>query len=251
MGPARAYPPAIGPGNYQHTTMTSFSISPRSVLRVAPFVARNDIRFYLNGFLVEKAPHGGVYVVGTDGTTMAIDYDAGGRIDGAERVIARFDRSLSVACRAALRSLLKDKMRVRLDDNRLTINIDEEPTRKTEAYVKAGEAVIDGNYPKWREVLPKFDALKPGMNCKVNSTMLARFAEVAADKGANELSYYQWSAGIKLWQAEPEEVVAIQIPTIQTMIGLLMPMRDLRDDTEKALLARMAALVPQVKEGGQ
>lgn len=231
--------------------MTSFSISPRSVLRVAPFVARNDIRFYLNGFLVEKAPQGGVYVVGTDGTTMAIDYDAAGRIEGAERVIARFDRSLAVACRAALRSLLKDKMRVRLDDDRLTINIAEEPTRKTEQYVMAGEAVIEANYPNFRDVLPRFDALKPGMNCKVNSTLLARFAEVAQDKGANKLHHYYWSAGLKLWQADPEDAVVIQIPTIQTMIGLLMPMRDERDDTEKALLALMAALVPQAKEGGQ
>ena len=235
--------------------MTTFSISPRSVLRVVPFIAKNDIRYYLNGVYVEKAKNRpGVYVAATDGSSMCIDHDPNGKIDGTDSVIIRTGPDLIRACRAAVtKGKHSDEMRVLLRDKRVTVNTaDGEACADTELYVMPGNAVIDGKYPDIHRVIPRFDQLKAGFSDHVNSSLLSRFAAVAADRGACPVFGPRgatWMSGIKCWQTEPRSQIIVQMTAIPTMIGVVMPMRE--DETENRLKSRMIQMLDQPKEAAK
>lgn len=67
---------------------------------IAPFMAAQDIRYYLNGFLIERAERGGVYLVATNGHALAAIHDPQGILEGEESIIIRREPNLARACKA-------------------------------------------------------------------------------------------------------------------------------------------------------
>lgn len=199
-----------------------FKISPLSVLRVAPFMAVRDIRYYLNGIRVERASIGGCFIVACDGHTLAVDHDKDAVLEGADSVIFAVKPALLVACRKTLRRpwIHKVQMHVLLQDGRVRVAPDfEQVCNDAELYVQSGRSIIEGTYPAWRKVVPDFDKLKLGFAEPFNARLMERFAE-AGEYGGSRIT------GIKCWQAAPNGAVVVQMLGIPSMLGLLMTMRD-------------------------
>lgn len=145
---------------------------------IEPFMATNDIRFYLNGFLIERAERGGVHIVATNGHAMAIVYDAEGVLEGGDRIIVKRDVGLLRAAKArhpVAQCVLVENSRVIVapDFDLIGTNL--------ENYVMPGTPFIEANFPVWRKVLPDFSKLKPGIrSAAVNPTYMALFAKLDA-----------------------------------------------------------------------
>ena len=79
------------------------AFNPLHLLRCAPVIPKNDIRFYLNGLRIEPSPLGGVIVVATDGSMMVMVHDINGYCSDPQGVVVRVTPQLLAACRAAVR----------------------------------------------------------------------------------------------------------------------------------------------------
>lgn len=189
--------------------------SATHIPRLALFMAKNDIRYYLNGIYVEKAKdREGIYLVATDGHTMAVIYDKDGLIQGTESVIMRVPPALVTACKR--KSGLPNFVLV--DGKRVSVAPDFglEHTG-CEEYVLAGEPFIDGKFPNFSKILPDFHKLKKGFDCPISPKYLARLHQLSTKKLANSVVF---------WQETKASVIAVQHSHIPEMLSLIMPMSD-------------------------
>lgn len=199
----------------------------KHVARLAPFMARNDIRYYLCGLCIEKAEQGGVYLVTTDGHSMAVVYDATGIIEGAESVIISLTSGLIAAAKRA-KAIAGIPQQVLLTGQRVRIALDFECNGSGESYVQAGNSLVDGIFPSWRKVTPDFDKLKRGAFSGadgVNAVYLARCAKLVDGKRF---------CGLSFWQTEPSKSVVIQIDAVPEMFVIIMPMKVNDDEAQRA-----------------
>lgn len=183
-----------------------------------------DIRYYLNGFMIERAERGGVYVVACDGRTLGVVYDQDGVIEGADQLIIRRDTGLTRACKA--RSLLPQSVIV--SGGRALVAPDFGLIASdAETYVMPGKPFVEAKYPEWRRVLPDFEKLKPGMTGSLfNSEYIARF-DVVSKFGNSRFP------SMRFWQQEDKNTsLVIQVPTHPEFVGIVMPMHD--GDSEEA-----------------
>lgn len=193
------------------------SIDPAHLARLVPFIAVHDIRYYLNGVCVEKAEKGGIYLIATDGHTMAVVYDASGTIEGADSIIFRINAGLAPAAKAAASKLHRGiKYRLLVQGQRVKVACDFGSEGDAEYFVQAGRSLIEGKFPNWRKVVPDFEKLKPGFGDAMNAHYLARLSKLATDKRFS---------GITLWQASPEKAIVARVPRVPEMIVVFMPMR--------------------------
>jgi hypothetical protein len=189
---------------------------PRHLARLMPFKGMIDIRYYLNGIYVEKAERGGIYLVATDGHTMAIIHDATGKIEGCENIIFSVTPGLASAAKSATnRKNALVPYRVCIDNSRLKVAC---PGSDTELFIQAGRPFVVGKYPDWKRSLPQdFSALKRGLvSPLINAKYLARLARLTE----------RHFGGVNFWQEAPDRTLIVQIPHVPEMIALIMPMRD-------------------------
>ena len=117
---------------------------------ISSFMAKTDIRYYLNGFVIERAVRGGVYVVATDGHTLGAVYDAEGVIEGADQLIIRRDSGLIRACKA--KSYVQQSVIV--SDGRVLVAPEFDLiASELETYVVPGKPFIEAKYPNWNDSL--------------------------------------------------------------------------------------------------
>jgi hypothetical protein len=189
------------------------NFDPKHLPRLMPFKAVHDIRYYLNGIYVEKAERGGVYLVATDGHTMAVIHDETGSIEGAEGVTFEVATGLASAAKAAAkRGNASVPYRVHLQNNRAKVSCGD-----MELFLQPGKCVIEGKFPDWKKVIPPdFGLLKEGLvSPEINISYLARLAKISNDR------YH----GARFWQQAPDKALVIQMPSVPQMIVLVMPMR--------------------------
>lgn len=192
------------------------NFTPEHLVRLMPFKAVHDIRYYLNGIYVEKAERGGVYLVATDGHTMAVVHDATGSIEGAGNCIFSVEPGLATAAKAtAKRGNVLVPYRVCIENNRVKVAC---PGTDLELFIQPGKCIVEGKFPDWKNILPKdFSLLKDGLSSPlINAVYLARFAKIVSAR----------FSGIRFWQESPEKVLIVQMPQTPEMIALIMPMRD-------------------------
>lgn len=171
---------------------------------LAPFAAKHDIRYYLNGIYVQ--PYGdGVLLAACDGSTLAMVYDAEGKAD--RPVILRVSPSFLRACKTPPREQFGRHVNIRPhfvvadimpgtaqegtdthhsqpDMFQLVLNFgaDMQPG-KTELFIQAGGAEIDGKYPDVARVVPKRENLKPGAPHAYQLRYLKRLPELRKNGG--------------------------------------------------------------------
>lgn len=185
---------------------------------IAPFMATNDIRFYLNGFLIERAKNG-VYIVATNGHILAAIHDADGELDGADRVIVRRDAGLVSACRPKKHSV---QNMVIIQNGRVSVAPDFGcECTAVEKYVMPGSCFIEGKYPEWKKVVPDFAELKPGMSSACVKPEYIGIFEKVEKQTASRMGC------MRLWQRQdPNSSIVVQLPSIPEFLGVVMPMRD-------------------------
>jgi DNA polymerase-3 subunit beta len=204
---------------------------------LALFQANNDIRYYLNGILIERAEpeREGVYLVATDGHTMLVIYEPEGKLVHSEpRLIMRLPKDMVSAASRNRRDF--GRTSVIAKGTRVSIGLDFEFEQGDgEVYVQPGNPWIDGRYPDWRAVLPHFDLLKPTISDAIQAKYVARFSKVGD-------STDKYGSPIKLWQREPGRAILVQLAHEPNMLGIIMPMRG---DSEHALIGKLRNIVKQ------
>ena len=129
------------------------------------FAAVDDVRFYLNGVLVEPAPDGdGVLLVATDGHRLAVLRDRTGSTDGLAVILPRVKRP------ALRRGAKRPEVSVTYADGRASWS---------DGITVDGAAFIDGRFPDWRAILPRAEQLQ-----SATATTVALNTDYLADLGA-------------------------------------------------------------------
>lgn len=217
----------------------------RAVLlaKVAPFAARCDIRYYLNGIRVEAAvDRPGVYVIGCNGHTLLVAYDRDGMIenDDGKGILLKPTPGLVSACKQSGRGR-KPSLDVVITGSRVSVSAGWGGVAKEgEAFVAPGHPFLEGAeyYPKWRRVLPVFEDLKPGIVNQVNAGYLAAFAKVAD-------SHDRWH-GIRLWQAHENGSCLVEMAAFPELLGVIMPMRN--EPSREAVIRGFRAIAERQEE---
>lgn len=204
------------------------SITARFLPMIAPFVAKNDIRYYLCGVNVRRAPEhlGGIYLSASNGHVLSIIHDKDGTLEGPEEsIIVKINPDLLKACKAKPIAGLHQKVLV--TGYRVTVAPDFDMIgAELEQYVMPGRALVFGNFPDVTRVIPNFAKLKPGMNCVLKAEYLALFDKVAGKNGRYN--------GVRFWQENSADAVVVQIDTIPEFLGVVMPMRADPEDGRQA-----------------
>lgn len=150
--------------------MHGFDVRSDYYRAVAPFVSREETRYYLGGVLIEPHPVEGVLLVATDGCRMMIAHDRSGSCDGTYITDMPPD---------ALRSGKAKRTdpgprRFRAENERtVSVIVPEHLLLDFEHDWR-----IDGTFPDWRKVLPK---KLTGAPAAFDPAFLGDFAKVAEE----------------------------------------------------------------------
>lgn len=154
------------------------TIDRNALKAVSRFAAVKDIRYYLQGVLIESNPLQ-TRLAATDGSTLAVHRaDAKGDNEGSWTGILPLD---------AVTTLLKMKPSHKtLKDAPITLTIEE--SGETGEYIRATwleqsiiTRAVDGTFPDYRRVIP---STLDGQPCWINPDYLTRIVDAAKDVGA-------------------------------------------------------------------
>lgn len=205
------------------------------LLRVAPFKAHDDMRYYLNGILVTPCEDHAL-LVATNGHWIAV-YESRESWTDKERILdlpwwflrqveqLHKDRRLTDARDAewldadedAPAPSHKPKDLVVIDEqSRLTIR---EPGN--EVLVKPGLPFIDGKYPDWRKVLPDPSTLESGLITPFAVNYFARLGEAVPTDRGHGIRFFQCREG-----GGSNQPGVFRYESLPGFVVALMPMRD-------------------------
>lgn len=194
---------------------------------LAKFMAKEDIRYYLNGIRVEPAPpgHKGVVLAATDGHAMVLIHDAHGEIDG-------FDPAVHTGCvklpagiiSAAKKWKRENDLLVAFNGTHLSVGrdyLDFSQPSELDLHIHPSNPLVTGNYPKYAKLLPNFENLERGGvvgSCAgINPRLLSKFS----------IDGYGGLCGITLWNDKGGNQMStyVQIEGWPEILGVVMSMR--------------------------
>lgn len=210
--------------------------NPRLVAHIAPFVAsKSEPNPVLHGVHFARAEgRHGIYIVATNGKSIAIAYDAYGSVEGDRGDGATIKMAAPVAgvChRSAVTKTVPLKFLV--EGRRMSIAPGFcQHHSSLEAYVQPGNPIIFGAYPDWRKAVPDFAKLERGALRldDIEATILSRVTGLGrGSKGNNKLTMWQ-----KPGAGNP---VIIQSSEVPEVIVIVMPVRTSGQDSWNRLAA--------------
>lgn len=195
---------------------TKLRLTAKLLTLVLPFMAKSDVRYYLNGINVRPHKDGGAIITATNGHALGAVHDRHAVCE--HEVILRFDARMQQACAAGL----ADEREVVMIGDRLAI-IDK---TGQEVYIQAGKPDIEGTFPRYERVIPKVETLQPGLLGTYSASVLAP-AEKAALAAAKQNGRTIYS-GMQFFNVngDPNGSAVIRLPVEPNFVGVLMPMRD-------------------------
>jgi hypothetical protein len=128
--------------------MSIVKIPVRDILPVIPFLAAQDVRYYLRGIFIEPDPNGGAVIVATNGHILAAIHSADAVV--SQPLILEWSKTLTTQARSVHRASPQATVALESLDGRLTLL----SSGKAEVHIHPGKAWIDAKYPDWRKVLP-------------------------------------------------------------------------------------------------
>lgn len=143
-------------------------VSAKLVALVTPFMAKADIRYYLNGISIRPHPAGGAVICATNGHFLAAVHDRSAVCE--HDVII----SISPATAAALKSNISAGRELVLRHGRVAVM--EGPD---EVALQPGNPVLDGRFPEYEKVIPPTARLVPGLAGHFNTAYIATLDVVA------------------------------------------------------------------------
>ena len=139
--------------------------------RVSFAMAQQDVRYFLNGMLLEvTAEH--VRTVSTDGHRLC-QYTLGKGVAGVERVQAIVPRKVVLE----LRRLLDD------GEDELQFSLSDKGVRMTTGMFSLTSKLIDGKFPDYERVIPREPKLSISGDRETFSRVLQRSRILASDRG--------------------------------------------------------------------
>jgi DNA polymerase-3 subunit beta len=194
--------------------ITIQSETMRALLAVA---AKQDIRYYLNGICVDARDNGDVVLVATNGhVLLAVPVAADDVADLApgQYIIPR-DTAEAVKPIKAGRTTLPLQLEITTpapapDPDRPDVTVKRAPTFTLAGATTAGAAVMDGQYPDWRRVMP---AKASGEPAQFQPDYVAAFGAVAKLLGSGiPVIHHNGNAGAL-------------VTGLGAALGVIMPMR--------------------------
>lgn len=196
----------------------SLSLTAKLLPIIAPFIAKADIRYYLNAINVRPHKDGGAIICATNGHALGAIYDKDAVCE--HEVILRFDSRMQQACAAGL----KDDRRVVMIGDRLAVV----ENGDSDVCIQAGRPDIEANYPRYERVIPKLELLVPGLPGMFGHPVmeLAQKAAVAAGRVMRRRT--RGSVGLAFFTNKdvPDSSAVFRLDCAPEFVGVLMPMRD-------------------------
>jgi hypothetical protein len=201
-------------------TKREIKITAKYIPMLAEFMAKQDIRWYLNALQVEPHPDGGLLLIATDGHTMAIVHDKEGTTNG--EWLCELPTKIIRACakRGSKNDIFSKPKHLHFVGNVAHVmSMEGDPNEIGLMHLETAFCkVVEGQYPNWRKVVPK--EVDQCGKTTVNSEYLARLNRVS--KIDNSL----WSGGVSLFQQGSSGVILARPSMVPEMLVLIMPMRD-------------------------
>lgn len=212
--------PAKEPPDYSDVRA---SVDLAAFRAAALFMAQHDIRYYLNGVLIERDPAGnGCWIAATNGSFMFIYGDPSGVLEGKrDRIIVRPEKALLAAASRA-KQKGDDPFRLLVSGKRLMVATSlDAACDEGELFIQPGNCQMEGDYPDWRRVVPEFEKLQPGNGGAINPEMFVPLQHVS-----KILSPFQRMANpIQMWSTGSRDAACIQFANSPQAIVIIMPMR--------------------------
>lgn len=192
--------------------MSLVEVPVDDLLKVLPFKGDQDIRYYLNGVLVEPAEHG-AFLVATEGHVLAVVHSAAAHTD-KQRILYISD-DMARACRELTSGSLSSTLKIEDEKSRSII-----ADATGEHFIKPGNAFIDGKFPEWRRVIPTVENLQPGLLSAINCTYLAKLKRALP----KHLTHF----GFQFWHDARDPLnraCVARSPVMPEMVFVIMPMK--------------------------
>lgn len=206
--------------------MTTLTLSPAALAIAAPFMAKKDVRYYLNGALVEANPAGGAFVVATDGHALIVVRDAAAVVPADTKLILPRDFVAAVLKHAGTSPValtLGDELAVTFAARGMTLS----------------DTLIDGRFPDWRAVVPASPL--SGDEATFNPDLIARIAK--SGDGARKHAGAGKYVGMKLIGNGADRSSAFAMTGLHDGLsagGVIMPLREAcapgRDDIGRVIV---------------
>lgn len=161
--------------------MAIVEVPAQDLARVLPFRSTDDVRYYLNGVLVEPIDGGGCMLVATNGHWIAMIHSQDASTDKSR--ILHVSPAMEEAVREAARDSLA-KATIESESSRIVL------AGSYERYIEPGAPFIEGKFPIWRKIIPPVEFLQPGLIAPLQSRYISALHK-AADK-----DHY---SGVKFW----------------------------------------------------
>lgn len=194
--------------------MSLLQVPVNDLVRVLPFRANNDVRFYLNGICVE--PHDdGCLLAATNGHWLAVMHSKAARVD--KRRILTMSNDFEKALKRA--SDKRHDASVLVSDEGAHAILTS--MSEGELYVEPGKSFIDGKFPEWRKVVPPIDKLAPGLVAPLQSKYISMLHKASTTQMYN---------GIKFWHTadNPDQgAVLARYGECAELVVVIMPLREI------------------------
>lgn len=146
--------------------MPKIRVSAGYLRLAATCMAVADIRYYLQGVLIEPRPQGGAFLVATNGHHLIAIIDPEGECS-APTIISPTKATLASCPKADPHSRGVAEARTIEVEGETALAISD--NNGLLRHIQPRDVVIEGGYfPQWRRVLPAFEKLKPGQPQCVN-----------------------------------------------------------------------------------
>jgi hypothetical protein len=187
-------------------------VSAKLAALVTPFMATNDIRYYLNGISIRPHPAGGAVICATNGHVLGAVYDA--------TAVCEHDiiLTISAATVAALKARGNANRELVLRHGRVAIM-----DGADEISLQPGNPVIEALFPQYQRVIPPAARLTPGLTGHYNAAYVAlldRVAKIACPKAGPLQSVTFFTVDSK-----PDTSAVARLAAEPNFVAVLMPQR--------------------------
>ena len=241
-------------------------VNPKYFAAITLFMAKQDVRYYLNGVSVEPHPDGGVLLVATDGHRIGVLHDPDGWCE-SKFIVGNISKALLLACKAKVRKTDLHEAPAALwigETGSLVVSLPVVAKGETAAHEEPADAfgplvrfmcktsIVDGKFPDWRRTciqkrLTTFEEF-PGVNSEyLFDVSLAQNIILGAPRRG--LGY----RGIKMEVTGQRSTIVVRVEDGELhdrFFVLVMPMRAQTPDTILPKFMPQEA-VPEVEAASQ
>ena len=143
-------------------------VSAKLVALVTPFMAKADIRYYLNGINIRPHVSGGAVICATNGHMLAAVLDPDGVCEHEVTL------NISSGTVAALKARGNGGRELAMRFGRVAV-----VEGADEVSLQPGDPVVDGKFPQYQNLIPPAARLKPGLVGQFNTAYIAVLDAVA------------------------------------------------------------------------